>query len=172
MKYIKDFKLFEETAMATAGNTGGMGAVTAPGVSATPGYVGGSTPGSGDIVAGNTSHKIDAETKKTTSKKRKKRKKRGIGESTEDKETMYVTRFQDWDYPKESKINEDRGTDNLIRHFSDYWSKDSLVKKQIEEENLEYFKKYLNYSKEDWEKLSYGELITIWNKWNEVSNKK
>ena len=82
---------------------------------------------------------------------------------------MYVTRFQDWDYPKESKLNEERGTKSLVNYFSNMWSKNSGVRKQIEEENLEYFKKYLNYSREDWEKLSYAELITIWNKWNEVS---
>jgi len=104
MKHIKEFKLFEEgTAMATMGNTGGMGAIVSPGVSATPGDVGGSTSGSGDIAAHDTgtAFKIDAKTKKTT-KKKTKRKKRGIGESANDKETMYVTKFQDWDYPNES----------------------------------------------------------------------
>jgi hypothetical protein len=106
MKHIKDFKLFEEgTAMATMGNTGGMGAVVSPGVSPVPGDVGGSTKGSGDLPAYDTgtAYKIDAKTKKVT-KKKTKRNKRGIGESAKDKETMYVTRFQDWDYPKESLV--------------------------------------------------------------------
>jgi hypothetical protein len=108
---IKKFQQFLNedggTAMATAGNTGGMGAVTAPQASSTPGDVAGSTAGSGDLPAYDMgTHfgpaKTNKKKKKSKSKKSKKESK-GLGASLNDKATMYVTRFSDWDYPTESK---------------------------------------------------------------------
>lgn len=55
---FKDFKINEETAVATAGNTNGMGAITAPTMSAIPGDVAGSTPGSGDLATGLGTHMV------------------------------------------------------------------------------------------------------------------
>ena len=96
-------------AMATAGNTGGMGAVSAPQPSTIPGDVGGSTTGSGDLPAYDMgTHFGPAQSPKKKKKKKKSNKKesKGLGKDLNDKATMYVTRFSDWNYPTESKVNE------------------------------------------------------------------
>jgi len=164
MKHLKNYRLFEETAMATMGNTGGMGAVVAPQPGAVPGTFG--TSGSGDVVANNTKtgYKIDAKTKKT-SKKKTKRTKRGIGESTQDKETMYVTRFQDWDYPKES-VSENL---DLTKYFKTIWSKDKhLIQKVNNDPTLKNWIKYVNYTDDEWDRVSDKTLKELWDKWDKI----
>jgi hypothetical protein len=52
MKNILNYEKFLED-VAALGNTGGMGNVVAPTVSAIPGDVSGSIPGSGDVANGN-----------------------------------------------------------------------------------------------------------------------
>ena len=87
-------------ASATMGNTGGMGNITSPTVSATPGDVAGSKPGSGDIAA----HAVRPATKipATNRKKPKKRKFQlepkivRMAGTNASKESMYVTSFKDW----------------------------------------------------------------------------
>ena len=70
-KKMKKFEEFiNEDACATAGNTGGMGAVVAAQPSSTPGDVAGGTPGSGDI--GQT---LGTYTKPTLNLKKDKKKK-------------------------------------------------------------------------------------------------
>ena len=100
-------------ASATMGNGNGMGAVTAPIVSATPGDVAGSVAGSGDVVA----RSVNVATKQPVKKMRKLKKvrkpvlkpqiknftenhtERGLGKDLNDKSTMYVARYSDWNYP-------------------------------------------------------------------------
>jgi hypothetical protein len=83
MKYLKKFdKFFEDGASASAGvagvtGGGGMGAVSTPIASATPGDVGGGISGSGDI--GSNWGKSNIFSKMVAKPKRKKkRKKRAI----------------------------------------------------------------------------------------------
>jgi len=78
-------------ACATAGNSNGMGAVVAPQPGAVPGTTG--TIGSGDVPAKDSIKSFNTPIKK-------KKKKKDIDESFEDKSTMYVTKYTDWDYPK------------------------------------------------------------------------
>ena len=88
-------------AMATLGNTGGMGAVVAPQPSATPGDVAGSTKGSGDLPAS-----LGTFTKGNF-KKKKKKKRKSQEKLGEDYQDMYVTKFSDWVYYPEKKTNEE-----------------------------------------------------------------
>ena len=114
---MKSFDIFlaedllneEGTAMATAGNTGGMGAIVAPQPSSTPGDVAGSTTGSGDLPAkmGTSFKNFPYEKKKKKKKKSKKSKSKKEKYESNDFATMYITKYTEWDYPKESKINED-----------------------------------------------------------------
>lgn len=77
-------------AFATAGNTAGMGNVTAPTVSAIPGDVSGSIAGSGDLPA-----KAGVFTKTPVGKKKRKITKEHMG-TEQPKENMYVTSYTDW----------------------------------------------------------------------------
>jgi len=76
-------------AVATLGNTGGMGNIVAPQPSSTPGDVAGSSIGSGDIVSSLGTFSKNT----TTSKKKKKKKKKPNGDNYQD---MYVTKISDW----------------------------------------------------------------------------
>jgi hypothetical protein len=98
IKKFNDFILNEDgdgggVANATLGNTGGMGDVVSPTVSAIPGDVAGSTPGSGDIAA----HPIKPAFKYPANKKKKKSSidSRHFG-TAESKENMYITKYTDW----------------------------------------------------------------------------
>jgi len=97
---IKNFEQFinEGVAAATMGNTGGMGNVTAPTVSAIPGDVAGSTPGSGDVVARAvpTSTKQKSPFKKSKKKYQLTPKNVRMSGTNAPKESMYVTKFSDW----------------------------------------------------------------------------
>lgn len=102
IKKFNDFMLNEDgdgggVANATLGNTGGMGDVVSPTVSAIPGDVAGSIPGSGDIAA----HPIKPAFKYPANKKKKKSTKdsRHFG-TDESKENMYITSFTDWNNKK------------------------------------------------------------------------
>ena len=75
-------------AVATLGNTGGMGAVVAPQPSSIPGDVAGSTKGSGDIPSYDKGDNFDF------SFKRKKKTKKKL------KKSKNVNRFNDWLYQK------------------------------------------------------------------------
>jgi hypothetical protein len=98
MKKFEEF--LKEDATATAGNTGGMGAVVAAQPSSTPGDVAGSTMGSGDI--GQT---LGIYTKPAINLKKKKKKK-----------LKRVTSFEDF----QSK-NESVEVDNLTaRYYDDF----------------------------------------------------
>jgi hypothetical protein len=79
-------------AYATAGNGGGMGAITAPVMSDTPGDMRGSTAGSGDVAAYDKGKHFGEKPQK---KKKTNKKKRHTG-TTEQKESMYVTSYKDW----------------------------------------------------------------------------
>jgi hypothetical protein len=50
IKYSEFSKLYEDVAFASA-NSNGMGNVVSPTVSSVPGFVGGSTAGSGDVAS-------------------------------------------------------------------------------------------------------------------------
>jgi hypothetical protein len=91
-------------AYATASNTGGMGAVVAPQPSSIPGDVAGSTKGSGDLPAYDMGKKFDFPYK--GKKKGKKKKKKDHSELGEDYRNMYVTKFSNWKYYPEKKMNE------------------------------------------------------------------
>jgi hypothetical protein len=73
--YLEGYNNLTEDAMATAGNTGGMGAVVAPSVGSIPGECG--SKGSGDLACelGSTCSKIGASGFNPTKKKKKKTKK-------------------------------------------------------------------------------------------------
>ncbi len=104
MKKIKNFKQFiKEDATATLGNISGMGNVVSANPSSTPGDVGGSSIGSGDI--GQT---LKTYTKKSlnSKKKRKKKKNKNLNkknfnnEQNKTYDKMYVVRFGDYKYVK------------------------------------------------------------------------
>jgi len=80
-------------AYATAGNGYGMGAITAPIMSDTPGDMRGSTPGSGDIAATDKGKYFGEKPKKKKKKSTKKKRHEGTSET---KEEMYVTSYKDW----------------------------------------------------------------------------
>jgi len=89
-------------AYATAGNSGGMGAIVAPQPSAIPGDVAGSTIGSGDKAAYDMGthfgfNKNDNPLKKKKKKKKSKKSVKTRHMSTEtSKEEMYITSYTDW----------------------------------------------------------------------------
>ena len=102
---FSDFKLLEDgdgggTAGATMGNTGGMGAVTAPQPSSIPGDVAGSKAGSGDLPSYNTSKSHFGSSDEWFDKKKKKKKTTSTKENrfngTSDYSTMYISNFSDW----------------------------------------------------------------------------
>lgn len=107
MKKFKEF--IKEDATATAGNTGGMGAVVAAIPSGTPGDVAGSTPGSGDIGA--TLGTYSKSPAKWSNKKKKNKKLKSFEdyESEIDNFTArYYDNFDDEDMSKyRNDINED-----------------------------------------------------------------
>lgn len=105
MKKMKKFKEFmNEDAVATAGNTGGMGGVVAASPSSTPGDVAGSTVGSGDI--GTTLGTYTKAAGKTIGKKLTKKKKT--------KSTKNITSFANFNPMKED-------IDNFTaRYYDDY----------------------------------------------------
>lgn len=159
---IKKFEEFlnEEMAMATAGNTGGMGAVTAPIPSSTPGDVAGSTPGSGDLPAhdmGKSFKSFPYEKKKDKKKKDKKKDKKKKKRKVEKFESMYITKYTDWDYPKESKINEDIEyvADEIKSYLSDIKQGNYILVSDLIEHVSSFYKK----SKQDITKLEIQELI-------------
>ena len=78
-------------AVATLGNTGGMGNVVAPQPSSTPGDVAGSTKGSGDI-----SSSLGTYTKTTTQLNKKKKKTKNKKPNGDNYKNMYVTKISDW----------------------------------------------------------------------------
>lgn len=82
-------------ANSTLGNTNGMGNVSAPQPSSTPGDVAGSIPGSGDIAAYDMGDHFGTNIFKQKKKKKKKKKKEDLGK---DYRNMYVTKFTDWIY--------------------------------------------------------------------------
>lgn len=96
IKKFDEFHLNEDgVASATMGNSNGMGAVVAPTVGAVPGQVwgaGSGTPGSGDVVASNT----NVYTKQPAKFKRKSKRRKY---ETNDKSTMYITKYTDWQKP-------------------------------------------------------------------------
>jgi len=89
-------------AYATAGNSGGMGAIVAPQPSAIPGDVAGSTIGSGDRAAYDMGthfgfNKNDNPLKKKKKKKKSKKSIKSRHMNTESsKEDMYITSYTDW----------------------------------------------------------------------------
>lgn len=86
-------------AYSTLSNTNGMGNVVTPTVGSSPGQVwgkGSGDVGSGDLPAYDMGNKFDF----IKPKKRKKKKKRDHSELGEDYSHMYVTKFDEWLYPK------------------------------------------------------------------------
>jgi len=140
IKRYNDFINEEGMAMATAGNTGGMGAVVTPQPSSTPGDVAGSIKGSGDLPAGSSTHQVskDEKKKKKDKPKSKRKSKKSKKESyeSEDKSTMYISKYTDWDYPKES-MNEDYFLKTFENYFSEpnYTWGDENIKSNIENES-------------------------------------
>lgn len=117
--------LFEDgegggVASATMGNTNGMGSVISPTVSAIPGDVAGSTPGSGDLAA-----KTGTYTKTTSKKRRRKLKNFTEGVGTE-KENMYITKFDEFSGVR--KANEHIGTDEYSRRKTAQGDEEYLYK--------------------------------------------
>jgi len=92
---IKKFKSFLNEDGATLGNTNGMGNVTAATPSNTPGDVADSSIGSGDI--GQT---LRTYTKKTSRKEKEEKKKKKKNKLGEDYKNMYVTKYTEWQQPK------------------------------------------------------------------------
>jgi len=106
ISYFDDF-VFEGdggVAYATAGNSAGMGSITAPQPSATPGDVAGSSIGSGDLPAYDKGYTFENEpfkkkkykrNKKYSTKRHATKLERMSGINT-NKEEMYVTKFSNW----------------------------------------------------------------------------
>lgn len=106
MKKIKKFEFFlKEDATATAGNTGGMGAVVAATPSSTPGDVAGSVPGSGDI-----GQPLDVAYMKSTPKLKKRKDK---------KYKMKKIQSYDGFNPKNENIEVDNFTARYYDNFDD-----------------------------------------------------
>lgn len=105
-KKINNFKIFikENTANATAGNTGGMGNVVSASPSPTPGDVANSIPGSGDIgstLGTYTKKPLNLNNKNSKKKKKKKNLKNKSNYSNEQSKhyrDMYVVRFDEFNY--------------------------------------------------------------------------
>lgn len=109
MKKMKKFKEFiKEDATATAGNTGGMGAVTAANPSGTPGDVAGSTIGSGDIgTTLGTFGKKPANIYKKKNKKKKIKNFENFEQEIDNFTARYYDNFDDEDMSKyRNDINE------------------------------------------------------------------
>jgi len=90
--YIKENDGGGGVAVATLGNTNGMGAIVAPQPSSTPGDVAGSTKGSGDVPAYDMGKTYGNPYQGKGKKRKKKEKKKNLGS---DYRNMYVTKFSD-----------------------------------------------------------------------------
>jgi hypothetical protein len=90
------------SAYATAGNTTGMGEITAPQPSSTPGDVAGSTIGSGDLPAYDLGSSFGPAMFNGNKKKKRKYSTKKVSKynrhqgTNQPKETMYITSFEDW----------------------------------------------------------------------------
>lgn len=146
-------------AMATLGNTGGMGAVVAPQPSSSPGDVAGSTKGSGDLPAYDMGKKFDFPFKSKKKSKKKKGKKTKQSKLGEDFRNMYVTKFTEWSYYPEKK------NENYEEGWED--NEDSLIDKILNTVELEGFMlkckdEFMQMVKDDLDKLDYDCLVKIY----------
>lgn len=162
MKNVKNFEEFiNEDSAATAGNTGGMGAVVAAQPSSTPGSVEGSTIGSGDIgqAIGNYTkpklilNKSNKKRKKITSLKNLNN--NNLNENTDE---FYEGSFQ---FETDNEIEE---IDNFTARYYDNYDDEDSFEDDIYDENIENVKRiqlYENYiSKSEMEKM-YNELLKL-----------
>ena len=169
-------------AYSTLSNTGGMGAIVAPQPSSTPGDVAGSTKGSGDLPAYDTGKKFDFFNKK---KKKKKKKRKDHSELGEDYRHMYVTKFSDWKYYPEKKLNEKKvevtgigydedrnkignveglGNGILLNNYNVYKEDDKYyINEKINNKHMKHLKTFEAIF-HGWDKLSDEELLKLYNK--------